>query len=321
VTKASRSTFTLRGKGRLPASLEQVKGDVNDVEFLRRFQKGLEDSTVFRNQQIAQGNYGEVGNQDDVAKGLIQVRLDTDLAQHASPMDLFLDDKVQHFSFKTEAERAKVLVTEALTCSAMMNFALNISQHQGITPLADSATYQELLGTKYARAAEVLGNTGSKIQVTDLSFAILDELVPAERLEQLKFIDVVKYRKESERAREAFLEHLSALHAKQGMVADGDYGGAIKNIVVTEIIPEARKFKNEMDRVYGEMFGSLAKTASGSLGTGAALQIFGDISWANLLRLAGLVGAAIGKAAIDARQQARSARHDCAISYVLGLDK
>jgi hypothetical protein len=303
--------------------LEQVKSDVNDMEFLRRFQKGLGDSLVFRDQQIAPGNYGEVGSHEAVAQALLSVNLDADFAEHPTPVDLFYDNKIQPFRFKTPTERAKSLVSHATTCSAMVNFALNASQHQAITPLADSVVYQQLLGAKYARAAaaSALVKIGSKIQLTDLSFAILDELVPAERLEQLEFIDVVKYRKESAAAREAFLEHLSALHAKQGAVDDGNYGGAISKIVNTEIIPEARKFKNAMDHVYSKLFGNLAKTAVGYLGSGAALQIFGDVSWTRLLQLAGLAGAAIGGAAIDAKLEVRSARHDCAISYVLGLDK
>jgi hypothetical protein len=76
-----------------------------------------------------------------------------------------------------------------------------------------------------------------------------------------------------------------------------------------------------MDGAYSKLFGNLAKTALGYLGSGAAVQIFGDLSWTSLLRLAGLAGAAIGAAAIDAKQAVRSAQHDCAISYVLGLDK
>jgi len=206
----------------------------------------------------------------------------------------------------------------------MVNFALNASQHQGVTPLADSVVYQKLLGAKYVRAASAanaLGKSGSSVQLTDLSFAILDELVPAERLEQLSFIDVVKYRKESEGVREAFLEHLSTLHAKQSGITDGDYPSTLTKIVNTEIVPEARKFKNAMDGAYSKLFGNLAKTALGYLGSGAAIQIFGDLSWTSLLHLAGLAGAAIGAAAIDAKQAVRSARHECAISYVLGLDK
>ena len=303
--------------------LEQVTNDVNDFEFLKRFQKGLRESAVFREQQVSPGNYGEVGNQDDVVGALTAVNIDADLQQYPAPMALFLDKEVHPFKFRNESERAKALVTHALTCSAMMNFALNVSQHEGLTPLADAIPYQTLLGAKYKRAAATLINTDAKIPVTDLSFAIFDELVPAERLDALSFKDIVNYRKESEKAREAFLEYLAALQAKQGSIdKNGDYSGAIKKLIVTEIIPAATKFKNQIDEVYSKLFGSLATGTLVSLGGGsAALQILGDLSWPNLLHLAGLAGAAIGKAAIEAKQSVRGAHRDCAISYVLKLDK
>ena len=73
----------------------------------------------------------------------------------------------------------------------MVNFAPKTSEHQGITPLADSVVYQSLLGAKYARAAAEAGKDGPRVHISDLSFAILDELVPAERLELMTFPDVV----------------------------------------------------------------------------------------------------------------------------------
>lgn len=303
--------------------LHEVTSDVNDIEFLRRFQKGLQESAAFRAQQIAPGNYGDVGNHDDVARELSHVNLDADLEQYAKPMDLFSDDGVEHFRYRSEAERAKGLVSYALICSAMINFALSVSQRQGITPLADAVPYQGLLGAKYARAARTLENTDSKIQLTDLSFAIFDEILPAERLEKLTFKEIFAYRRETGAAREAFLEHLAALRAKQGIVSkEGDYSGAIKDILATEIVPEARKFKNQIDRVYDKLFGNLATSAISFLGGGAAvLQILGDLSWPNILHLAGLAGAAVGKAAIEARQDVRAVHRECAISYVLGLDQ
>lgn len=238
-------------------------------------------------------------------------------------MVLFSDKGIDPFKFRNESERAKALVTHALTCSAMMNFALNVSQREGLTPLADAIPYQTLLGAKYKRAAATLIDTDAKIPVTDLSFAIFDELLPAERLEALSFKDIVNYRKESEKAREAFLEYLAALQAKQGTIdKNGDYSAAIKKLIVTEIIPAATRFKNQIDEVYSKLFGSLATGTLVSLGGGsAALQILGDLSWPNLLHLAGLAGAAIGKAAIEAKQAIRGAHRDCAISYVLRLDK
>ncbi len=169
-----------------------------------------------------------------MARELSHVNLDADLEQYAKPMDLFSDDGVEHFRYRSEAERAKGLVSYALICSAMINFALSVSQRQGITPLADAVPYQGLLGAKYARAARTLENTDSKIQLTDLSFAIFDEILPAERLEKLTFKEIFAYRRETGAAREAFLEHLAALRAKQGIVSkEGDYSGAIKDILAT----------------------------------------------------------------------------------------
>ena len=47
------------------------------------------------------------------------------------------------------------------------------------------------------------------MQLTDLSFAIFDELISPERLASLTFGDVIEYRKAAENARDAFLEHLA----------------------------------------------------------------------------------------------------------------
>lgn len=92
-------------------------------------------------------------------------------------------------------------------------------------------------------------------------------LCPAERLDRLSLSEIVSYRKESEKAREAFLEHLGALQAKQGDVPkDGDYSGTIKGIIDSDIMPAARAFKCEIDSVYDRLFGNLAKGALGFLG-------------------------------------------------------
>jgi len=304
--------------------LEQVKSDINDLEFLKQFQRGLENSIVFRDQQIHHGNYGEGGNHEDLARALIGVNVESIFAGKNAATLLLADKAIQHFRFKTDLERAKCLVQQAQTCSAMMNFALQVSEHQGMTPLADSVVYQNLLSTKYARAGNIMRERGSQIQLTDLGVAIFDELVPAERLEQMSLIDVVKYRKETEGPREAFLEHLAALQAKQGTIHDGDYRAAIENIIVGDIVPEARKFKNALDTVYEKLYGAVASGILVSAGSGAMLQVFGDMSWANLLKLAGAAGAggaALATMSISAIVEYRAACRDCAISYILGLDR
>src|SRR5260221_8678680 len=53
----------------------QVQADINDPEFLRKFQDGLKSSKIFRFQQFPPGNYGEFGDQDGLAQKLIAVDL------------------------------------------------------------------------------------------------------------------------------------------------------------------------------------------------------------------------------------------------------
>jgi hypothetical protein len=180
-----------------------------------------------------------------------------------------------------------------------------------------------LLGAKYARAIRKLEPARNGIQVTDLSFAIFDELVPDERLEKLKFIDVIEYRNKSEGSREAFLEYLAVLQAKQsGIGIGGDYAGAIENLMTAEVIPAARKFKNDLAAIGDSLFGALAKGAVGAVAAGgsAALQMFGDLSWIKLLGLAGGAAAYVTKVGIDGILADRKARRDCSISYILSLD-
>ena len=58
---------------------EQIKADVNDLEFLKRFQNGLKTSPIFRGLQIPPGNYGAAGDHDSVAQKLITVDVVTAL--------------------------------------------------------------------------------------------------------------------------------------------------------------------------------------------------------------------------------------------------
>jgi hypothetical protein len=303
--------------------LEQIKADIDDRLFLTRFQDGLRTSPAFRRLHIPEANYGPADNADSIAQKLIGVDLWKALENHESPSHLFYDNAVKHFDLATESGCAKKLVSDALRCSATLNYALRMNTRAGIFPLADARPYGDLLGAKYARAVSKLEPTKNNIQLTDLSFAIFDELVQPEALEKLSFTEVVRYRKASEAAREEFLTFLGAIQAKQATVGiDGDYAGAIKHVVTTEIAPAARVFKNKLKTIHESLFGALAKGTLGFLGTSqAALTIFGDMSWTTLLPLAGAAGAYVGNAAVDAYLAKRAATRECSISYILSLDQ
>ncbi|OGT09906.1 MAG: hypothetical protein A2X77_04580 [Gammaproteobacteria bacterium GWE2_42_36] len=87
----------------------------------------------------------------------------------------------------------------AATCSAKLNFALTEGAKNDFHPLADAAPYANLLGARYARAINKLEPIKNHIQISDLSFAIFDELVPTACIEKLSLRDVIKYRKKPKR--------------------------------------------------------------------------------------------------------------------------
>jgi hypothetical protein len=306
---------------------EQITADVNDLLFLTRFQDGLRDSETFRDLQIAHGDYNigdrECGTHEDVAQRLVSVDLPSALSTHETAMAVLADPKIHLFRLLTPTGCAKNLVFEAAVCSAKMNFALSISSKHGFIPLADAAPYGSLLGAKYARAIQKLESGKNHIQITDLSFAVFDELIPTERLEQMTFEEVIRYRKASETAREEFLTHLAVIQAKQASIgSDGDYASVIDKIVKAEILPAVRNFRNKLQTIHESFYGALAKGALGYVGSATAgVNFFGDLSWEKLLGLASLAGVYIGKAYIDGIVAAKAAKRECAISYILSLDK
>jgi hypothetical protein len=304
--------------------LDQIKADVDDPQFLSRFQDGLKSSLTFRRLHIAPGNYGECGNEQNVYEMMSGVNLETDLSTHGTPSNLFFDGRIGSFDPSTATSRAKTLVETAVHCSAKINFALN-SAAKGFVPLADEGPYGDLLGAKYARAIGQLEPRKTHIQVTDLSFAIFDKLVPSGRLEKLSMEQVIDYRKKSENAREAFLEHLVVLQAKQGEIgSDGDYAGTIEKLVVTEILPAARKFKNDLDAVSDQIFGKLAigvVTGVAGITGNSILQFLGDLSLEKILSLAAIAAGYVSAVGIQAIMNEHKARRECSISYILSLDE
>ena len=303
--------------------LDQVRSDVSDLEFLECFQRGVNTSEKFRDLQIAHGNYGQSGTHEDVAKSLGEVNVRTDFAQYDSPMDLLVDDEVRIFEHSTVIGRAKSLISRAAICSTKMNFASDVCKQEGFTPLADALPYQGLLETKYTRAAQALTRAADRrIEITDLCFAIFDELVPREIASAMTPRDAIKYRKETQGAREAFLEQVAALHGKQASIGEGaDYAAAVRSIVLNEILPAARDFKNRVDKAYETLLGSMAARAATYASTGAAvLSIFGHMSWPNLIYLAGLAGAAALQEGVKAEVSTRAARRECAVAFLLNLE-
>jgi hypothetical protein len=297
--------------------LNAVEADLSDPNFMTRFHEGLRGSPHFRNLHIPPGDYGKGETHETIFHKVAAI----DLQHSPSPLEIFNNPDVSHFEYATPEGCLKTLAAGAAFCSVKMNFALEVGVRQGFWPLADASPYADLLSAKYSRAIASAALGGTQIPATDLSLAILDELVPAETLSKISVIDAVKYRNESESARDAFLEHVSALHAKLGKVSeDGDYAAEINRIIRTEVRPAAKDFRNKLTTIRERLFGKVAAGAVVWAGSSATLQVFGDLSWPKLLGLAAAAATYVVPKAVDAFVEKRSLHRDCAISYLLDLE-
>ncbi len=307
--------------------LDQISADVNDPRFLTLFQEGLRTSENFRLHHIQPGKYSDIETNEicterELANYFLSLDTSSIAESHGSAMALLTDEQIRPYGFSNPASLIKTFVFTAAVCSAKMNLALSIGSEEGFTPLADAAPYSHLLGSKYARAVGILGEAGGQVPLTDLSFAIFDELVPSDVLAKMTFEDVIRYRFESEKARDEFLEYLSVLQQKMGRIEDDvKYAEIIERLIKTEILPAASSFKNKLRTINESLAGTLTKglMGAGSFAAGS-VQIFGDMSLNKILALAGLTSAYVGSAAIEALVAQRAATRECSLSYILSLD-
>jgi hypothetical protein len=185
------------------------------------------------------------------------------------------------------------------------------------------APYGSLLSAKYSRAFSSGSFVDRKeIKAIDLSLAILVELVPPEVLTIITIDDAIRYRKESESARDAFLECLLAIRAKVNRIpAEDDYAATINKIITAEVRPAAREFCNKLDTIYDRFLGNIKRAAVVALGSPGIIQIFGDITLQQLL-LYGVIPAAayVVQEGIGALVETKAASRDCALSYLLDLE-
>jgi hypothetical protein len=298
----------------------RISADINDRAFLDAFQTGLKASPAFANLQVKPGNYGRWGGSEEVLKLISTVDLNQVLAGYPNPTDLFADPTIYMLDLSTPAGCAKNLLMHAHTCSANINLALDISSKNGIVPLADATPFAKLLGAKYQRAMKGVDAQKHQIPVTDLAFAVFDELVDGIRLDQMTYREVIDYRRKSDSPREQFLEYLSTLQAKCGGTSD-DYTSEITALMKTEIIPAARAFRNKLAAIDDALYGTVAKTVVGGILGASGLEVLLDLSWSKLVTLAAVAGPLAVKTIVDDYLASRAARRECAVSYVLSLNK
>ena len=293
----------------------KIAADINDLEFIKRFQLGLKNDPKFFEAHLSENVVASLG--DKVVALLSSIDLSATLAStggiYGTPEDLYRDLSVRPFLGSSPLEVAKTLLFFVVACSAKMNFAFNVGAKEGFFPFADARPYGELLKAKYLRAVNHPNLSGSKIQPGDLTIAALEEAFPPESLEALTIPMAIDIRKKYQGERAEFLECIAALQSKLGEVKTGrDYQDKLREVVISEVRPAINTFRNKIR--------TIDEKAANAIGTTAALtlvSVFAGLSWPAVLT-AGLIP--IAKSVLDTRADERAARRECSMSYILRLD-
>jgi hypothetical protein len=306
--------------------LGMVTADVNDLNFLRKFQAGLRSSPTFSQHVVKEGRYADIDTKKERSAATLReefsrVDLASVLTKFESPMSLLTDKTVRPFGLTKPESIAKTLIFQSAVLSTHLNHALAVGADEGFIPFADAAPYGDLFRSKYMRAMLTLDLEKNLIPLTDLSFEIFDALVDDAVLAKMEMKDVVRYRRESTAAREAFLEYVSALQTKAASIGPGqDYSDVVEKLVITEIMPAARQFKNKLQAIFENTLGTLGKGVVGVISGAGVVELFGDLSLVKIMTIGSAASAYAVKAFIDAYLAERSARRECSLSYVLSID-
>jgi hypothetical protein len=295
-----------------------VEADLNDLVFLRRFQEGLQSSRRFRDSQIQPGNYGNGETHETIFEKLAAIKLNDSLA----PVAILEDRNIRPFEFTTQSGILKTFVQQAAFCSERLNFALKVGATESFSPLADMSPFGNMLSAKYSRAIASASAGNAKIFPTDLSLAIVDELIPAERLEQINIEHAVKIRKETESERAAFLDHVLVLQARLGALPAGsEYAETIDKIITTEIRPAAAEYRRKLDTIWEKLLGDVIKGAVTWAGSSALIQFLGDLSWEKILLAGASASSFVAVRGIDAILAERATTRECALAFLLNLSE
>lgn len=298
---------------------DEVETDVNDLQFLHRFQTGLRESAAFRRLQETPDDDGDpwLTHRDMTFLSRIDW---TNLIRTPADASALLEEPLRYPLDYDDPEAAtKMFVYCAAICSAKIHNGLSYGARNGLTPLADAPPYGELVTWQSARPQQGLLNGDSEIPITDLAYSILDEIVPRQAIDSMTLEEAIRYRHQSAHAREEFLEHLSVLQLKARVGTDGELAKSLRRLIATEVLPAAKAFRHKLRAINETFWTALTKGAVGALGAASGLEVFGALSWPNMIPLAGSVGAYIMKSGIDAVLALRAARRESSLTYCLSL--
>lgn len=293
-----------------PLGLQEkyLETDLMDLNFRRKFLKGLLKDPPFMFDHISpEGNYGSGIKGREFIKALTQ-----DEEFLTCPMNT---GNLTELPWVIDNKESLKETLRTLLCdiSIALTNAMVLANSTGLSPLANSKTFADLLTLRFSNTAYTGGVT-SKASL--LGLKIIESVIPDSVLKEISFDDVLHYREASKDIYDAWIVDVNKYSTDLEDIPYDEAVSRIPLILSKEIQPKIQNYKNEMKSVAEKLFGELFKRAT-YIGGGIMIHSLSGLSSAGAIT-AFFSSLAI-KDVVDYIVQNRKVKREHAITYLLEL--
>ena len=244
---------------------------------------------------------------------------------------LYRDAELRHHIVHPGTASASWTLTYAAGSAAATSVHLAAAEDLRLAPVTDSTLHHRLLLSKLVRSqrasadAQPLSDAVIRQLTHSISLALVSDLLPASRLAQTSFSDILSFRDKSRSLRTQFVSDVSTRLAALKEVPAETHLAVTAARVRQELEGELREFRGEMRSVRDRIWPALASAANTSVASGGlaavAMSYIGGPGYALAASIAA-ASLALLKSGLDLRAERRKVETSSApgVSYLSTIE-
>jgi hypothetical protein len=200
---------------------------------------------------------------------------------------------------------------------------LEVAEELGAAPVTDSELHHRLLLMKVARGQENAGrdvplpDDAIRLLTSEIASTVLKEVLPEERLAEVSFEDIIKFRSNTSSLRKQFIGDIEARIGKLRTVPEAEEWVYVGRQVLSDLQQEVHHYQAEFIASRDKLWPGIVSSVNSALvtgGLGAVAMSF--IGGPGKVLIGSMVGAGIGmlKSALDTRAETRKLANSSAPS-------
>jgi hypothetical protein len=227
--------------------------DLANPEFVTTVLAGLRDSPLFAaNALQLEANYHAGITGEDIRRALVD-------AGPPRAFPLVLDGEGIPFLISTAAERESTLALLVQEFSIQVTSAIVVAEETGAHPVATDAHFARLLAL---RSNETAPGPNSTPAAPYLGLEFTRAVIPDEALNYLTPADIIRYRRASRDAYDAWEIEVNKAAATIDEISGPETQARVQQLITTELNPTLMEFRRAMIDARETLFADLLKSVT-----------------------------------------------------------